>query len=718
MPASACPFSSSHRPRTAAENAAGLTAAATGAAAAATAAHTKKEPLPIPCFPHEPSEVPGGWVQDHLSGSVLGVQQREAQGATRCGQVPSCVTQESVNTKEPRRRCSSNSKCSSSSSTLEPQHLMQPAHQQQQHQQPQHANLFHQPPQHHDRRVHTAANEGWSNPDCCSSTPATAHRRTSANRLRCCHPAAAAAAAAASGGSASPAAAHSSHRNGQLRQQAAAAADTGEHCSSPLAAAGPRGRCSLDHAPDHACPAAGWPSRCEKQSRAAVAAAAVTPAANDLAACRVTSRPGRLRHACRAPVRTTAFTGPARDVSASVAARSSRSSINGISPAKAVQRRRYSSDAVNLNLEPVSLQQRGSGQQALHHQQRHQQQQRPKHLIVQPNAQQRLHQQQDAIKPCTGSEYSFLGEASSVNDPRCSVHQQHQHQQRVLLERLQVYRRHRSHQHMTPAKDTRGDSVARTRSREAACPCPAALAVRPEHRAPSGRAAPATVVVAAAAKLGIAPSAAFATTNISLKGPTTFSQNCVAPDVCNSDERQHSRQAQQQPLVNKQQLLPQLHRQQLYASAVLERFFRVLERSAYRRPWRMLLCQAAQRQQKQQQHSRKLEKLPTDETSTELEGLSTIEEASSIDTCMRLEVYRRRLQHQQQRRKQLQQRQKEQHEQHKQQRRQLTQQLAAAAEELKKANDQQEVLQERLAAALSRLKHLEQQQPQQQRVLH
>ncbi|KAL8446112.1 hypothetical protein Emag_004852 [Eimeria magna] len=763
LPATACPFFSSRRPRTPAETAAGSTAAATtGAATAATAgnaatapavvaaplqsrgasisscaryhiglsaAHTRKEPLVIPCLPHAPGEASGARVHHNPSEGFFGLQQRESQGAIRCERARSCVTQRTINTQELRRRCSSKSKSGGSLGTREPQPLLQPAQQQQQPQpqqtqqhhrrtswQPHQPNFLPQPQQLHERGMRTAENEGWSYPDCCSSTQATADRRTSVNAFRCRYPAAATAAAAASGGSASPAAASSCHRNGRVCQQApsAAAADTEEQCISPLASAGPRGRYSFAHPPDRRCPAAGRPSKCEKESRGARGAAAVVyPAANGLAACHVGSQPSRVHRACEAPVRTDSMSS-AREASAPLAVRSSRSSI---SPAKGLQRRPYSSDAVNVNPGPVLSQQRGSGQQALQQRQRHQQHQRHKqHLAaVQQNEEQRHHQQQPqqqqkAIEPCIDIEYSLFGQTSGSNNTSCLALQEHQ--QFVVLERLQVHRHHRSHQHMTGPKETGVESMVKASRRAAAFPCAAGLAVRPEHGAPGRHAAPPAVGVDATAKLGIAASAAAATTEIGLKGPRIFSENSAIPKACSSDGRHHSGQAQQQQLGKKQHLLPQLQRHQLYASAVLERLFRVLERSACRRPWMMLLCHAAQRPVEHQQHSKEQEKPLADQASTELEGLSTTEEVSSIDTCMRLEVYRRRLQHQQQRRKQQQQRQKEQQKQHKQQRQQLSQQLAAAAHELKKANDQQEILQERLAAALTRLKHLEQQQQQ------
>ncbi|KAL8445704.1 hypothetical protein Emed_005427 [Eimeria media] len=765
MPATACPCSSSRRPRTAAETAAGSTAAAAAAVAASNAAaapaavaaparssaastspcalshiglsatHTRKEPLILPCFPHKPGEAAGARVHHSPSGSSFDWQQREAKGAARCERISSCVvSQRDINTQESRRRCSSNTKSSSGLGTWEPQHLLQPAHLQQQQQQqpqqqqqqrrtswkPQQPSLFHRPPQHYERRMHTAEHEGWSYPDCCSSTQATVHRRTSVNASRCSNPAAAAAAAAASGGSASPAAAISCHRNNRSCQQAAsaAAADTEEHCISPLASAGPRGRRSFNHPPTHPCPAAGRHSNCEKQRRAstaAAAAAAVNPAANGVAASHVSSHPSRLRRASESVVRAASMSS-AREVSAALTVRSSKSSSSAV---KSLQRRRYSSDAVRVNPEPVLSQHRGSGQQALHQRQRQQQQQRHKQpLIAQQDVQQRhqrqqpqQQQQQEASEPCIDFEYSLFSQATGVNDTSSSAHQQRQ--QFVVLERLQVHRRQRSHPHMAAAKEREGESLVKASSkREAACPCAVGLPVRTEHGDSGGQAASASVGVATAAKLEVAAAAAAATTEISLKGPGIFSQNSAIPKACSSDGRQHAGQAQQQQVVKQQQLLPQLQRQQLYASAVLERLFRVFERSAYRRPWMMLLCHAAQRPAQQQQllHAKEEEKPLADQTSTELEGLSTTEEVSSIDTCMRLEVYRRRLQHQEQRRKQQQQRQKEQHKQHKQQRQQLSQQLAAAAHELKKANDQQEILQERLAAALTRLKHLEQQQ--------
>lgn len=209
---------------------------------------------------------------------------------------------------------------------------------------------------------------------------------------------------------------------------------------------------------------------------------------------------------------------------------------------------------------------------------------------------------------------------------------------------------------------------------------------------------------------------------------------------------QQRRMQQQKHHQQQETRHPQVQQRQLYTC--IEHFCRVLQRSACRRPWRQLLLHAAQqhalqhqlqqqartpgqqyyranKQQQEQLAQEDVQQLPLlqkhqqgtqclNVMEADLHSLSLRDEASSRDTCMRLEDYRRRLRQQQLRHKQLQLQQKrEQRQQHKQQQ-QLIQQLATAAQELKKANDQQEALQGRLAAALSRLQQLEQQQLQQQ----
>ena len=183
-------------------------------------------------------------------------------------------------------------------------------------------------------------------------------------------------------------------------------------------------------------------------------------------------------------------------------------------------------------------------------------------------------------------------------------------------------------------------------------------------------------------------------------------------------QKQSLRQMRQvQPLKTQQQRGQLLKQHQLYVGIVFERLFRVLQRSAYRRPWRQLLVHAAQQHVLQhQQQPLLLQEMQHrhldcrewgDQTAADLQGLSNAEEACNRDTCMRLDGYQRRLQQQQQWRKQQQQQQK-------QQQQQLLRQLATATQELRKANDQQEILQGRLASALIKLSRFEQQQQQQQ----
>ncbi|CDJ63036.1 hypothetical protein, conserved [Eimeria necatrix] len=211
-------------------------------------------------------------------------------------------------------------------------------------------------------------------------------------------------------------------------------------------------------------------------------------------------------------------------------------------------------------------------------------------------------------------------------------------------------------------------------------------------------------------------------------------------DLCAQD-RSHEKKLQQHQPKERRQLKHLLQQRHLYVTIVVERMCRVLHRSACRRPFRLLLMHAVQqralqqpklihqleqqcqpKQQQQPQQQQQQEQLQQKQwqqlqqrnqwIDADLQSLSLHDEVISRETCMRLEDYRRRLRLQQIRLKHEQQQQKQQQQQQQKRQQQLIQQLATAAQELKKANDQQEALQGRLAAALSRLQHLEQQQHQ------
>ncbi|CDJ43048.1 hypothetical protein, conserved [Eimeria tenella] len=211
-------------------------------------------------------------------------------------------------------------------------------------------------------------------------------------------------------------------------------------------------------------------------------------------------------------------------------------------------------------------------------------------------------------------------------------------------------------------------------------------------------------------------------------------------DLCAQGRRTHEKKPQQHQPKERRQLKQLLQQRHLYATIVVERMCRVLHRSACRRSFRLLLMHAVQqhalqpklihqleqqcqpKQQQQPQQQQQQEQLQQKQwqqlqqrsqwIDADLQSLSLHDEVISRETFMRLEDYRRRLRLQQIRLKHEQQQQKQQQQQQQKRQQQLIQQLATAAQELKKANDQQEALQGRLATALSRLQHLEQQQHQ------